>query len=43
LFYQFFQKIKDFENSQPDGKLLAFVEELQMELEAGERVSYIQV
>jgi DNA helicase-2/ATP-dependent DNA helicase PcrA len=36
LFYQFFQKIKDFENSQPDGKLLAFVEELQMELEAGE-------
>jgi DNA helicase-2/ATP-dependent DNA helicase PcrA len=36
LLYQFFQKIKDFENSQADGKLLAFVEQIQMELEAGE-------
>jgi len=36
LLYQFLQKIKDFEDSQADGKLLAFVEELQMELEAGE-------
>lgn len=36
LLYQFLQKIKDFEDSQADGKLLAFIEELQMELEAGE-------
>ncbi|MFA5368975.1 MAG: 3'-5' exonuclease, partial [Candidatus Paceibacterota bacterium] len=36
LLYQFFQKIKDFENSQIDGKLLAFVEQLQMEIDAGE-------
>ncbi|MFA5087266.1 MAG: ATP-dependent DNA helicase [Candidatus Paceibacterota bacterium] len=36
LLYQFFQKIKEFEDSQMDGKLLAFVEQLQMEIEAGE-------
>ncbi|MDD5569172.1 MAG: UvrD-helicase domain-containing protein, partial [Candidatus Pacebacteria bacterium] len=36
LLYQFYQKIKDFEDSQADGKLLAFVEHLQMEIEAGE-------
>ncbi|MFA5178316.1 MAG: ATP-dependent DNA helicase [Candidatus Paceibacterota bacterium] len=39
LLYQFFQKIKNFEESQSDGKLLAFIEELQMELEAGEEGS----
>ena len=36
---QFFQKIKDFENSQVDGKLLSFMENLQMELDAGEEGS----
>ncbi|MFA5013204.1 MAG: UvrD-helicase domain-containing protein [Candidatus Paceibacterota bacterium] len=36
LLYQFYQKIKDFEDSQIDGKLMAFVENLQMELDAGE-------
>lgn len=39
LLYQFFQKIKDFEDSQADGKLLAFVEQLEMEIEAGEEGS----
>jgi DNA helicase-2/ATP-dependent DNA helicase PcrA len=37
---QFFEKIKDFENSQIDGKLLSFMENLQMELEAGEEGSF---
>jgi len=36
LIDQFFEKIKNFENSQADGSLLSFVENLQMELEAGE-------
>ncbi|MFA5730284.1 MAG: UvrD-helicase domain-containing protein, partial [Candidatus Paceibacterota bacterium] len=36
---QFFEKIKNFENSQVDGKLLSFIENLQMELEAGEEGS----
>ena len=39
LIDQFFEKIKDFENSQIDGKLLSFMENLQMELEAGEEGS----
>jgi DNA helicase-2/ATP-dependent DNA helicase PcrA len=39
LLYQFFQRIKDFEDSQADGKLLAFVEQLEMEIEAGEEGS----
>ena len=37
---QFFEKIKDFENSQVDGKLLSFMENLQMELEAGEEGNF---
>lgn len=36
---QFFEKIKSFENSQSDPTLLSFVENLQMELEAGEEGS----
>ena len=36
IIYQLFQKIKDFENSSCDGKLIAFMENLQMELDAGE-------
>jgi len=39
LIDQFFEKIKNFENSQVDGKLLSFIENLQMELEAGEEGS----
>ncbi|MFA5009418.1 MAG: ATP-dependent DNA helicase [Candidatus Paceibacterota bacterium] len=39
LLYQFFQKIKNFEESQSDGKLFSFIEELEMELEAGEEGS----
>jgi len=36
---QFFEKIKSFENSQVDGKLISFMENLEMELEAGEQGS----
>ncbi|MFA5086495.1 MAG: UvrD-helicase domain-containing protein [Candidatus Paceibacterota bacterium] len=36
---QFFEKIKSFENSQVDGKLISFMENLEMELEAGEEGS----
>ena len=36
---QFYEKIKGFENSQVDGKLLSFMENLEMELEAGEEGS----
>lgn len=39
LIDQFFEKIKSFENSQIDGKLLSFMENLQMELDAGEEGS----
>jgi len=36
LIDQFFEKIKNFENSQADGKILSYIENLQMELDAGE-------
>lgn len=36
---QFFEKIKNFEDSQIDGKIISFMENLQMELEAGEEGS----
>jgi DNA helicase-2/ATP-dependent DNA helicase PcrA len=36
LIYQFYQKAKEFENSQNDSRLVAFVEQVQMEIEAGE-------
>jgi DNA helicase-2/ATP-dependent DNA helicase PcrA len=36
---QFFEKIKSFENSQIDSSLLSYVENLQMELEAGDEGS----
>ena len=36
IIYQFFQKTKDFENNNHDGKLISFMENLQMELDAGE-------
>jgi DNA helicase II / ATP-dependent DNA helicase PcrA len=39
LIDQFFEKIKSFENSQVDGKLISFIENLQMELEAGDEGS----
>jgi len=39
LIDQFYEKIKSFENSQIDAKLLSFVENIQMEIEAGEEGS----
>ncbi len=39
LIDQFYEKIKSFENSQIDVKLLSFVENIQMEIEAGEEGS----
>ncbi len=39
LIDQFFEKIKSFENSQNDSRLLNYMENLQMELEAGEEGS----
>jgi DNA helicase-2/ATP-dependent DNA helicase PcrA len=39
LIDQFFEKIKSFDNSQNDPTLLSFMENLQMELEAGEEGS----
>ena len=39
IIYQFFQKTKSFENSNHDGKLIAFMDQIQMELDAGEEGS----
>ncbi len=39
LIDQFFQKIKDFESSQVDAHLMSYMEQLQMELDAGEEGS----
>ena len=39
IIYQFFQKTKNFENSNHDGKLIAFMDQIQMELDAGEEGS----
>jgi len=36
LIDQFYDKVKDFENSQVDAKLCSFIDNLQMELDAGE-------
>ena len=36
LIYQFYQKAREFEDTQNDSRLVAFVEQIQMELEAGE-------
>jgi DNA helicase-2/ATP-dependent DNA helicase PcrA len=40
IIYQFYERIKDFENSHADGKLIAFVEQMQMELDSGEDGSF---
>ena len=36
IIYQFYQKTKTFENTNHDGKLIAFMDQLEMELEAGD-------
>jgi len=36
LIYQFYQKAKEFESTQNDSRLVSFVEQIQMEMEAGE-------
>ncbi|MFA5228721.1 MAG: UvrD-helicase domain-containing protein [Candidatus Paceibacterota bacterium] len=36
LIDQFYEKVKEFENSQTDAKLCSFIDNLQMELDAGE-------
>lgn len=39
IIYQFFQKTKNFENTNHDGKLIAFIDQIQMELDSGEEGS----
>ncbi|MDD3032612.1 MAG: 3'-5' exonuclease, partial [Candidatus Pacebacteria bacterium] len=36
IIYQFYQKTKNFENTNHDGKLIAFMDQLEMELESGD-------
>ncbi|OQB09133.1 MAG: ATP-dependent DNA helicase PcrA [Parcubacteria group bacterium ADurb.Bin216] len=40
IIYQFYERIKGFENSNVDGKLISFVEQMQMELDSGEDGSF---
>ncbi len=40
VIYQFYERIKGFENSHVDGKLISFVEQMQMELDSGEDGSF---
>lgn len=40
VIYQFYERIKDFENTHIDGKLVAFVEQMQMELDSGEEGNF---
>ncbi|MDD4409288.1 MAG: ATP-dependent DNA helicase [Candidatus Pacebacteria bacterium] len=40
IIYQFYEKIKGFENSHVDGKLISFIEQMQMELDSGEDGSF---
>ncbi|MCK9578675.1 ATP-dependent helicase [bacterium] len=40
VIYQFYERIKDFENTHIDAKLIAFVEQMQMELDSGEEGNF---
>jgi len=40
LIYQFYQKAKEFESTQKDSRLVSFIEQIQMEMEAGEEGAF---
>ena len=40
VIYQFYERIKNFENTHIDGKLVSFVEQMQMELDSGEEGNF---
>ncbi|MFA5080608.1 MAG: ATP-dependent DNA helicase [Candidatus Paceibacterota bacterium] len=40
VIYQFYEKIKNFENTHIDGKLISFTEQMQMELDSGEEGNF---
>jgi len=39
IIYQFYQKIKEFENTHNDSRLVSFIDQIQMEIDAGEEGS----